>query len=72
MLRLMVGGGCVSSLGLAHSSSQWRGFLFPAHPRDKGDKTFHQWKQESSEIKNNSVSQDSNKVLTCSHLVGSG
>lgn len=58
MLQLMVEGGCVSSLGRTRSSSH--------------EVFFHRWKQESGEIKNNSLSQDSNKVLTCSHLVGSG
>lgn len=67
MPQLMVEGGRVSSLGRTRSSSHE--VFFPPHPEDKA---FHRWKQESGEIKNNSLSQDSNKVLTCSHLVGSG
>lgn len=65
MLQLKVDGGHVSSLEILHNLRQ---IIFS--PRYQ--KTFHQWKKESSETKNNSLSQDSNKVLTCSHLVGSG
>lgn len=63
MLQLKVDGGHVSSLEILKQM-----MLFFSHTQE----TFLQWKQGSSEIKNNLLSRDSNKVLTCSPLVGSG